>query len=294
MKEVKTIVTHNGPFHADDVFAVALLKTLYPKSKVIRTRDPEVIATGDIVLDVGGVYDTEKSKYDHHQENGAGTRENGIELSAIGLIWREYGVAFCDGNEEISKKIEEGFVAALDADDNGQNLFSLKDYDVSPTILPEIIKLYRPTTHEDQDFDIAFDRACEWAGYILQRVKKKRTDSWLDKQEFRKKLEASPDKRYLVLDEFIVGGDVYDDFPELLFTVFPSTNGTWTLKTVSKDKESFASRKDLPERWSGLEGTAFAEECGVADAVFCHRGLWICGAKSKEGAKKLLELALVF
>ena len=292
MKEVKTIVTHNGPFHADDVFAVALLKTLYPESKVIRTRDPEVIATGDIVLDVGGMYDPKIYRFDHHQENGAGKRDNGIDLSAIGLIWREYGLEFCDGNEEVAKKIEEGFVAALDADDNGQNLYSLTDYDVSPMTLPEVISLYRPTTHEDEDFDAAFNRACEWAGFILQRIKKKRLNSWTDKQEFRKKLESSPDKRYLILDKFIVGGDVYDDYPELLYTVFPSVNGDWTIRAVSKGKETFTNRKDLPSAWSGLEKSALAGVTGVEDAVFCHRGLWICGAESKEGALRLLELAM--
>jgi uncharacterized UPF0160 family protein len=32
---------------------------------------------------------------------------------------------------------------------------------------------------------------------------------------------------------------------------------------------------------------------GVSDATFCHRGLFLAGAKSKEGAIKLAEIALL-
>ncbi|WP_334169494.1 MYG1 family protein, partial [Timonella senegalensis] len=61
------IATHNGKFHADDVFGVALLKQLYPDAQVVRSRDPKVLDQADIVLDVGGVYDVEARRFDHHQ-----------------------------------------------------------------------------------------------------------------------------------------------------------------------------------------------------------------------------------
>ena len=41
---VKKIGTHDGPFHADEVFAVAALRRLYPDAYVIRSRDPEALA----------------------------------------------------------------------------------------------------------------------------------------------------------------------------------------------------------------------------------------------------------
>lgn len=57
----QTLVTHDGTFHADDIFACATL-SLYLKNniKIIRTRDPKIIEKGDYVFDVGGVYDPEK------------------------------------------------------------------------------------------------------------------------------------------------------------------------------------------------------------------------------------------
>ena len=52
------IITHNGVFHADEVFAVALIKRYCRSAKnfsVLRTRDMSVISDGDYVVDVGGV-----------------------------------------------------------------------------------------------------------------------------------------------------------------------------------------------------------------------------------------------
>ena len=57
----KKLVTHNGSFHADDVFACALLALVLEnedeKFEVIRTRDEKIIKEGDFVFDVGGIYD---------------------------------------------------------------------------------------------------------------------------------------------------------------------------------------------------------------------------------------------
>ena len=100
------IVTHNGSFHADDLFACAFLKLLYPKAEIIRTRDEEVIKTGNIVLDVGGIYNPEKNLFDHHQRGGAGIRPNSIPYASLGLIWKHFGDKLCDGNKVVWERIE--------------------------------------------------------------------------------------------------------------------------------------------------------------------------------------------
>ena len=44
------LATHSGPFHADDVFACALLRTFLEEDiEVLRTRDLDEIAIGDDV-----------------------------------------------------------------------------------------------------------------------------------------------------------------------------------------------------------------------------------------------------
>ena len=46
--------THSGGFHADDVFALAVLRIVHPDLEIVRTRDPEVLAAADYRVDVGG------------------------------------------------------------------------------------------------------------------------------------------------------------------------------------------------------------------------------------------------
>lgn len=63
------IATHNGKFHADEVFAISMLRRLerFADAEIIRTRDAQLLETADVVVDVGGKYDPAAHRYDHHQ-----------------------------------------------------------------------------------------------------------------------------------------------------------------------------------------------------------------------------------
>src|SRR3989338_2593163 len=99
MKKKICIVTHNGKCHADDVFAVAALMLLHEQRnlayEIIRSREPSVWESGDYVIDVGGIYDASRNRFDHHQEGRAGARDDGIFYSSFGLVWKSYGETLC-------------------------------------------------------------------------------------------------------------------------------------------------------------------------------------------------------
>jgi len=61
-----TVCTHSGEFHADDVFAVAILKLVFGDINIVRSRDKTKIAEADIVVDVGEIYDKNENRFDHH------------------------------------------------------------------------------------------------------------------------------------------------------------------------------------------------------------------------------------
>lgn len=69
MNDRKVIGTHDGKFHCDEVLACAMLRLLpeYKDAVVKRSRDPIVLEACDIVVDVGGVFDPQAHRYDHHQ-----------------------------------------------------------------------------------------------------------------------------------------------------------------------------------------------------------------------------------
>jgi uncharacterized UPF0160 family protein len=286
------IATHNGPFHCDDVFAVAVLKKLYPQAEIIRTRDQSVMDACDIVLDVGAAYDHDKKRYDHHQLGKAGQRDNGISYSALGLVWRHYGLEWCEGNADLWKKMDEGLVMPIDADDNGQDLYGLTGFDVHPIGLWDVVKWFRPSFGETFSFDEGFMGAMTMATQLLERYKAKCLGGLRSAEEVRRVYALQEDNRLIILDEHLPLGDFVSEVPDLLFEVYPDVNNQWRLSTIKKGDGTFASRKTLPAAWAGLQGQALAEVTGVSDAVFCHNERWIAGAQSKEGAVKMAYLAL--
>ena len=83
--------------------------------EIIRTRDEEAISNADYVFDVGGIYDEDKNRFDHHQKDGAGKRENGIEYASFGLVWRKFGIKLCVDTKVVDL-VDKILVAPIDAE----------------------------------------------------------------------------------------------------------------------------------------------------------------------------------
>ncbi len=299
MTKAPRIVTHNAGFHADDVFGVATLMLLLGKDavEIIRSRDQEIIDTGDYVLDVGGVYDPEKNRFDHHQREGAGQRENGVPYGAFGLIWKKFGLELC-GSENAAKDIDERLVSPIDAHDNGidthRNLVSgTHPYTISLAMFP-----FQPLTKNDlTEYDRCFVEAVEWVLPLLRRevlFAQKRIKVFEKVDEVYEKTNR---RDILLIDEpgeynreIIV--ERLEKYPEVIYFVREYATGVWQIACAADDIRSYKNRKDLPEAWRGKHDEELAEVTGVADALFCHRTGFMAVARSKEGALKLAELAL--
>ena len=135
---MRSLITHDGVFHCDEVTAIAVLHELYPEAELTRTRDPEILKAGladpeAILVDVGDVYDEDLFNYDHHQrENKPDPRTNGVPYSSAGLVWRRFGRDFVSlllGDESgelppnilmfIVDYVDETLIQYIDATDNG-------------------------------------------------------------------------------------------------------------------------------------------------------------------------------
>lgn len=130
--------THDGVFHCDEILACFLLKQLsqYSNAEIIRTRDPALLDACDVVVDVGGVYDPSRHRYDHHQRDFNHTltsllphKQFNIKLSSAGLVFTHFGHQIIADllnwdktdpkTELIFDKVYENFVQEIDAIDNG-------------------------------------------------------------------------------------------------------------------------------------------------------------------------------
>ena len=287
------VITHSGTFHADDVFACATLSLLFKnRIKIVRTRDEKIIEKGDIVLDVGGIYDPKENRFDHHQSGGAGKHANGVPYASFGLVWKHYGKELC-GSDEIAEAIDESLVVPIDAGDNGVNFTNTEFNDLHPFMVDNAFRSLLSADRSNKAIQRAFNEALFMAKKIIKNQ--------MEREEYKKSKEKSaieaynnaPDKRIVILDENIPVG-ILNKYPEPLFVVVPRqepNEKTWLILTVRDDPKSFKNRKDFPKAWAGLIGEKLAKVTGVTDSGFCHNNLFLAGAKSREGAARLAELA---
>ena len=284
----KTIATHNGNFHADDVFSIAAFKIICPSFKLIRTRDLELIEKADIVIDVGGEYDVDRDRFDHHQRGGAGERENGIPYSSFGLIWQKYGLEICQGNQDVANAVDAGLVSTIDAIDCGHVEGVAQGISLSQTI-----SMFNPTWQEDSHFDVCFDEAVEFASRVLTRFIAAANGGISAKEIVAKAIDNAEDPRVIVLEKYTPWKKtVFNLAEEALYVVYPSQTGEWRIQTVPAELGSFEDRKSLPKPWAGLSGQELKEVTGIDDAMFCHNGLFIAGAESFESTMKMASIAL--
>ena len=314
------IATHSGAFHADDVFGVAVLAALYPDHRILRTRDPAAIAPAHFVVDVGGVWDAGRGRFDHHQRGFGGARmrveEDGSTAPAegyasAGLVWRACGLQYVRHfAAQMDCALEDGAVAEV-ADDVDASLVRYLDLvdtgaqEVAPGIfgLSSQIALLNSTWLEEGPLDRAaradlqmqrFGEAMALARRVLDRFLLRRIGQVLAAGKVRGS-ERLFDGRVLHLAD---GGlpwtkVVIEEMPQVLLVVYPEeSSGQHQIRTVPVTQGSFESRMDLPAEWAGLREGQLAPAIGVPDAVFCHSNLFIAGARSLEGALAMARMAL--
>lgn len=178
-------------------------------------------------------------------------------------------------------------IQSIDALDCGSKAFG----DNLPYTISKAISSFNLGWNEKGDNDKQFDIAVEFAKKILEReinyvigIERAR-DIVMRAIEFRK------DWRVVILDKFVPWVETVVNNSNALFVVFPSEIGEWMVQCVPVSTESFDKRKELPKAWAGLRDEEFQKVSGVSDGIFCHLNLFICGARSFEGAIKLVELA---
>lgn len=288
---MKTVATHSGTFHPDEVFAIAVLQLVYPNIKITRTRDPNIFEACDARVDVGNKYSFDTLDFDHHQKEGAGKRENGIPYASAGLVWKHFG------RELVAKKefetIDKKLFQPIDADDSGVKIYQ-NSYDISPYTIIDVINTFKPLWNETQKtFDEQFLEAVNFAKNILLRIIAAAKANTLAEQEVLSCIKEK-EADYVILKQFCPYMKTIRENTQAKFVVFKGMNNEWVVRGIHTKEDTFEIRKKFPESWAGLRDEELAKVSGVDDAQFCHRELFICSARSYEGAIALVEKALRF
>jgi uncharacterized UPF0160 family protein len=307
------IVTHGGKFHADDAWAVAVIKVLHPEAELVRTRDQAIIDRGDIVIDVGGIWDPASGRFDHHQKGFSGARTSGVPYASAGLVWREYGgrcVAALavrhtghqlsdDTAQQMAYAIDADIVQYLDLSDVGAAKNAPGGYGMSAVVsgynlnwmdeerlgYGEAADVYRLSQ---------FHRAMDFLTDVMANAVKYRVGAMLALEQVRG-AETLEDGRLLYLKNGALpwSSVVRKEMPKVLFVISHNiSEQRYMLHTVPATVDTFEARADLPASWAGLRDADLAAVTGVADAGFCHNGRFIAAAKSYEGIYAMALQAL--
>jgi uncharacterized UPF0160 family protein len=307
------IVTHGGKFHADDAWAVAVIKVLYPAAELVRTRDPAIIERGDVVIDVGGIWDPASGRFDHHQKGFSGARQSGVPYASAGLVWREYG-ARCvaalaaahtgqqlsdDTAQQIAWAIDADIVQYLDLSDVGAAKNAPGGYGMSA-----VVSGYNLSWLDEERLGYGeaadayrlsqFHRAMDFLTDVMANAVKYRVGAMLALEQVRK-AEALEGGRLLYLRNSALpwSSVVRKEMPKVLFVISHNIGEQrYMLHTVPATADTFEARADLPASWAGLRDAELAAVTGVPDAGFCHNGRFIAAAKSYEGIHAMALQAL--
>lgn len=236
------IGTHDLTFHCDDVTACAMLKSLdrFKDHDIVRTRDPELLAKADIVVDVGDVFDVDKLRLDHHQRsfqhnikdfhpNLKTTNPNKPpRLSASGLVFTFFGKDYISKILNLGSKYEElddknknmvdiiheksytSFFEEIDAVDNGVEMVSgdniIHNYHVNSDISSRVHRFNPSEKDPTPEYRLEqFKKAMEMVSAEMSQVIKSLGELWWPKRQkfrdlFLKRKEFDPSGQLVFIE----------------------------------------------------------------------------------------------
>lgn len=334
MTLTRQIATHDGTFHCDEALAVHMLRLTqtFQNATIVRSRDESILASADVVVDVGGIYDAKISRFDHHQRGFTGTfeedgRRTRTKLSSAGLVYKHMGKEVIAnilksnhielGSGEIDKvylKVYDCFVEAVDAIDNGISQFDTDQqprYEASTDLGSRVGRLNaawnEPCTPEIQMEN--FGKAIALTGLEFDDCVLSVAKSWLPARTIVSKamssrFEDDEQGRLLVMREWAPWKDhVYAIEEEeaaiqgsarpVMYVVYKDMTGnSWRVQAVPVAKSSFTSRIPLPERWRGLRGDDLSTLSGIRACIFVHASGFIGGNETFKGAMEMAKMSL--
>ena len=265
------IQTHNGVFHADEVFACAILRVVHGGDvKIHRSRDE--LEGMDFIVDVGRVYDPAKGRFDHHQRDFSMTRHDGAGYASAGLVMKEFAgrLALALGVHLAAVlDFEDTIIRRIDQRDIGQ--VTPESWEVSS----QVSDFNPPWDSTYANADAYFMRAVDFAEGVMRRS-----------------IERA-DSRYRAKDvlknEAVVDGNV-TRLPMWIPTSKGDVKTDWLAFEQAGSWRAVRQREELmpPEAWLGLSGDELVEASGVAGAVFVHRAGFMIINETYEGLVQMI------
>jgi uncharacterized UPF0160 family protein len=284
--EPRSLGTHDGSFHADEVTAssLLLLYDLIDRDKIYRTRDSKVHDRCFFVCDVGGIYNPQLRRFDHHQIEYQGN------LSSAGMVLHYlYDQGFIE--KHLYDYFNKSIILGVDAHDNG-----LSKNEPGVATFSHVISNFLPIEYDakPKEMDEAFFKAVDFALGHLERLRDRHLYTLKCLEIVQKAMQQSS---YVI--EFEESIPWLENFFELggerhpaQFVIMPA-GPHWKLRAIPPSlADRMNVRKPLPKLWAGLHENELKKVSGIDGAIFCHKGRFISIWETKEDALKAVRYVL--
>ena len=222
------------------------------------------------------------------------------------------------------EKLYADFIEALDAHDNGISAYPPdelkaahieKKFSEGGVSLGSLVGDLNPNWNDPEPAsaeegqhqeDAKFLEASEFIGSAFSRKLAYYAKAWLPARSlvhdaYSKRLDfdrqgrimvfprAVPWKDHLFTLEEEMGSPAEEKVLYVLYPESPGPGAKWRIQCVPVSKDSFESRKPLPEVWRGVRDQELDKLVGVEGCVFVHASGFIGGAKTWDGVKIMAE-----
>lgn len=288
---MKTIITHDGVFHADEIFSIAYISIVLDMDvNVIRSRNPNEFIDADFVIDVGGKFDNVKF-FDHHYRGFNEFHKNGIKKSSFGLIvdffafTKKYKTNPFFYDFKFVNKFKSKIVYSIDAYDNGEKPYD-EMYEITPRFFPYTITNAIFSFNNQED---GFDNALTFATIILQNI----IDGY--KKDFREEgiiidtlNNVGNTRNYAIFDKYynwtnIAKRQTYSHIHHIIFKEHK------VYKAIALSNTQNILKYPFPEEWAGLTNNELSNIAGIDDCVFVHNKRFIAVNKTLDGIILMVE-----
>ena len=234
----------------------------------------------------------------------------GESTEDVGILWR---------------KMYMDFVEALDAHDNGISVYDPKDteglqkrfYDGGIGLGSLVGDLNAWSDEEEkgemhpkqvqETEDTRFLEASELMGTVFLRKLKYYHRNWLPartevREMYTIRKQHNLEGRIMVFERGVPWKDhlytleaEHPNERQVVYVLYPEGqhhDSKWRIQAVSVTKDSFESRKPLPEAWRGVRDEDLEVVTGIKGSVFVHASGFIGGNKSRNGAMAMAMKAL--
>ncbi|XP_071565769.1 MYG1 exonuclease-like isoform X2 [Temnothorax nylanderi] len=225
------IGTHDKTFRCSQVLACALLKLLpqYEDASIVRSQDQNILDTCDIVVDVGGVYDHFRHRYDHRMRYSSSCTDLSTRIYRLNP-WSD------SRDEEKDQQFEKAMALVRE----------------------EFLEVVQNARHVDYpqtgflQYAVGSRFVVDWSGeIIILRASVPASVLCADLLSYiEEDMNVSSSIKYIILDPTDCRNYDY-----------------YKVACIALRRYSEEYRMLLPREWAGLEYEALVEACGVECAL---------------------------